>query len=224
MFVLDALNFCFWPTTWEYDNLALSIKNAYDKDPNNIKPKFLATISFKDFKNLFFSEEASNFPQLEERHRVINELGYKTMKYFDGDFSNILKKADFDASEILELLSNTFLLFQDHCIYDGRQVFFYKRAQILIADLYAAFKEKGFEFQIKKIERLTCFADYRVPQILAEEGVLEYSNELMEFIKEKKIMDYGCKLEVELRAAMIQAVCLISKNLTNKSEVEVDWL
>jgi hypothetical protein len=31
---------------------------------------------------------------------VINELGFKTMKYFGGDFVNVLKKANFDAAEL----------------------------------------------------------------------------------------------------------------------------
>ena len=74
-------------------------------------------------------------------------------------------------------------MFQDHCIYKGRQVYFYKRAQILIGDLYAMFRDKKDSlFQIKDIEQLTCFADYRIPQILAHESVLVYSQELKDYI------------------------------------------
>jgi hypothetical protein len=32
IFVLDSLNFCFWPSTWEYDNLANALKKVLDKD------------------------------------------------------------------------------------------------------------------------------------------------------------------------------------------------
>jgi len=227
MFVLDALNFCFWPDAWEYDTLALVLKNIYKQNPDHLKPEFLANVGFEEFKSLFFAGH-ENFVQIEERHRVVNELGYKTVKYFDGDFSNVLKKANFEADELLEILSSTYLLFQDHCIYEGRQVFFYKRAQILIGDLKQAFKEKECDFQIKNIDRCTCFADYRVPQILAEKGVLKYSDELMKVIDGKVVLDYGCGMEVELRAAMIQAVEMISERLqgTEKlklNSVEVDW-
>lgn len=94
----------------------------------------------------------------------------------------------------------------------------------------AAFKEKQCEFQIKNYESLTCFADYRVPQILAEKGILEYSPELLEKIEKKVVMDYGCQMEVELRACMIQAVEMICQRLADTegkkklSAIEVDWL
>jgi hypothetical protein len=68
MFVLDALNFCFWPTTWEYDNLALAIKNIYKQNPDYLKPQFLANVGFDEFKTLFFANN-QDFVQLEERHR-----------------------------------------------------------------------------------------------------------------------------------------------------------
>jgi len=99
VFLMDALNFCFWPTDWEYDNLALSLKNAYKKNPEYIRPKFLSEVGFEEFKNLFFDKK--DFPQLEERHRVVNELGYKTMKYFDGEFMNVIKQNP-DANMLLE--------------------------------------------------------------------------------------------------------------------------
>lgn len=63
---------------------------------------------------------------------------------------------------------------------------------------------------------------------MAEKGVLTYSDELMKVINEKVVLDYGSVMEVELRAAMIQAVEMISEKLqgTEKhklNSVEVDW-
>ena len=66
-----------------------------------------------------------------------------------------------------------------------------------------------------------------MPQILAEKGVLEYSDQLMTVINEKTVLDYGCPMEVEIRAAMIQAVEMISAQLQEtehkQNAVEVDW-
>ena len=28
IFILDCLNFCFWPATWEYDDLSNSLKSV----------------------------------------------------------------------------------------------------------------------------------------------------------------------------------------------------
>lgn len=71
----------------------------------------------------------------------------------------------------------TFPGFRDHSIYKGRQVFFYKRAQICVADIYGSFGGKGLG-EFEDIDHLTMFADYRVPQILYHMGVIDYSNEL----------------------------------------------
>ena len=64
--------------------------------------------------------------------------------------------------------------FQDHTIYDGVQVFFYKRAQILVGDIWGAFKGQGLG-KFEDIDKITMFADYRVPQILLELDILVYS-------------------------------------------------
>jgi len=54
-------------------------------------------------------------------------------------------------------------------------VFFYKRAQILVADLVGAYSDFGFNAEWKNQQALTMFADYRVPQILREFNILSYS-------------------------------------------------
>lgn len=43
-------------------------------------------------------------------------------------------------------------------------VFFLKRAQILIADIWACFEGKDYG-ALDGIEHLTAFADYRIPQV-----------------------------------------------------------
>lgn len=42
---------------------------------------------------------------------------------------------------LVKALVNTFEGFRDQAIYKGRQVFFYKRAQILVADLVGAYDD-----------------------------------------------------------------------------------
>jgi len=226
-FVIDALNFCFWPSKWEYDNLARSIKDAHFKNNLILTPQYLSSISDTEVKDEFFG--GIDFPLLSERGRALREIGKKTIDLFDGQFSNIIKKADGDASTLLELIASTFLMFQDHCIYNGKQVYFYKRAQILVGDLFGIFSSKqSQDFEIKNIERITCFADYRIPQLLLGEGVLEYNDELLQKVKSQEVFIYGCPEEVEIRAAMITAVELLKDELqslnVNWSSVEIDWL
>lgn len=95
----------------------------------------------------------------------------------------------------------------------GSKVSFYKRAQIAAADLWASFRclhagrcsgrvENPCDFG--DLEELTTFADYRVPQLLREEGVLMYGVDLARDVDAKKEIS-GVE-EVLIRAATVVAV------------------
>lgn len=84
---------------------------------------------------------------------------------FQGSFVNIIQLAEKSAVSLLSILTSNFPNFQDHGIYEGHQIHFYKRAQILIGDIYGKFNGNGLG-EFKDINELTMFPDYRVPQIL----------------------------------------------------------
>ncbi len=69
------------------------------------------------------------------------------------------------------------------CFCRGRQVFLYKRAQIFVADVWGAFGGAGLG-AFSDIGRLTTFADYRVPVVLRQLGVLRYADNLAKQVKE----------------------------------------
>lgn len=69
--------------------------------------------------------------------------------------------------------------------FKGKRVSFYKRAQILVADLWGIMEARG-EGDIISIDWLTMFADYRVPQALVYFGALRYSDALMQALKNGK--------------------------------------
>lgn len=97
------------------------------------------------------------------------------------------------------LLTSYYNNFQDHSLYEGEQICFYKRSQILVGDLWGALKEKpGYEGFLPDIGNLTTFPDYRVPQILNHLGVLEYFPELTEIIAKKIEIVSGSPYEVKL--------------------------
>jgi hypothetical protein len=62
---------------------------------------------------------------------------------FNGSFTSLIKQADKSAVNLLNLFTENFPNFQDHSIYKGHQVHFYKRGQILIADIWGKFQGKG---------------------------------------------------------------------------------
>ena len=95
--------------------------------------------------------------------------------------------------------------FRDECIYSGRQIFFYKRAQLLSAQINAALNN------LSNINQLTMFADYRVPQTLRMQSIFTYSTSLAQQIDNNNTqfpyeIPYSCTFEVELRASTVVAV------------------
>lgn len=81
----------------------------------------------------------------------------------------------------------------------------YKRAQIFAADLWGAFKGQGYG-EFSDIGSITIFADYIVPAVLRQLGVLRYSEALASIIEANSEIGSGTEEEVELRACSIYAV------------------
>jgi hypothetical protein len=90
-------------------------------------------------------------------------------------------------------------------------VFFWKRAQILVAEIWAAFypassSQKHPLFPEATINDLTMFADYRVPQILHHLQILTYPLSLVHKLSDGVPLAAGEKEELSIRAASIVAV------------------
>ena len=84
-------------------------------------------------------------------------------------------------------------------------MFLYKRAQIFAADVWGAFKGQGYG-EFGDVGSITIFADYIVPGVLQQLGVLRYSSTLANNIESNKVIGSGTEEEVELRACSIYAV------------------
>lgn len=80
------------------------------------------------------------------------------------------------------------------CLFQGKRISLYKRAQILVADFWGVMEARG-EGDIISMDWLTMFADYRVPQALVYLGVLRYSDTLMQALKNGKTEVCFCPSE-----------------------------
>lgn len=124
-------------------------------------------------------------------------------------------------SSIFKLFNSLlFSGFRDHTVYKGRQIFLYKRAQIFAADLWGAFKGRGYG-EFNDVESLTMFADYIVPAVLQQLGVLRYSLSLSNLIESNREICSGSEEEVELRACSVYAVEEIRDLIHRKSGKQV---
>lgn len=147
---------------------------------------------------------------LEERIKVMQEAGKILNEHYEGSFTNIISEANGDAMLLLSLISATFSSFQDYRQYKGRTVYFFKRAQILIADLWACFEGQSYG-AFSNIATLTVFADYRIPQALHILGCMRYSDRLNEILEKREPIEAGSDLEIEIRGNSIYACFELTK-------------
>lgn len=217
LFVLTALNFSFWADNnepaWEvslngeavsgYWALSCALKQAYERGVPLTDAKFLASIDRNKLKSILGG--VGPIPLLDERVHVLQEIGQTLEDLYLGKFSYIIEDARGSAVRLANIVASQFSTFKDVATYNDREVVFLKRAQILGADLWGAFRGESFG-AFEDIDRLTIFADYRLPQVLRAMGVLVYSDSLSERIANLEEFDISSPEEIEIRAATIQAV------------------
>lgn len=224
LFILHSINFCYWGEpkwTIEYKDKQYSgtygmmgcLRKAIDNKVPILKPSYLAKINEVDLKEILKGNII--IPLFEERLKILQENGKILEEKYKGVFTNVLKEAKKDTLNLLQIITSNFPSFNDFAIYKGNKVLFHKRAQLLISDIYRTFKGKNYG-ELKNIEQLTAFADYRIPQVLRKLGILEYLPELAFKIDKKIPILSGSEEEIEIRANTIWAVELMKEKIKTK--------
>ncbi|MEJ7837202.1 MAG: queuosine salvage family protein [Thermomicrobiales bacterium] len=239
VFALDALNFCFWSTaeerwqvTWRgktrngYGALASSLCRAVEEEFPLWDPAWLRRLTPEQTAWILRADEGyPAIPLLESRHRHLQELGTG----FGADTAaDVLTKAGGSAIAVITEVLQRFPSFRDVAIGpDGQPVHFCKRAQILIADLSGALEGSGLA-RFDDLAELTAFADYKVPQVLRQLGILAYSDEATSLIRSKTLIAAGSGIELEIRSATIWGCELIRQALVaagiELTSSGIDWL
>jgi hypothetical protein len=117
----------------------------------------------------------------------------------------LVTRSQGDVTVFIEEILTHFPLFRDEATYRGRKVGFYKRAQLLCQDLALMLSAYGVT-PFWNLDALTAFADFKLPQLLREEGALRYDETLAESIDRRKLLSTGSVSEIEIRGATIVAV------------------
>ncbi len=239
LMVLDSLNFCFWPSAgksgWEiqyrseklsgYYALAASLTKAMESDIPITDPQYLAGISSDELNRILGGH--GKLQLMEHRAKILNELGQVLIVEYGGRATKLVESAENSAVRLARLMAEKLPSFRDVTEFRGREVFFYKRAQIFVSDLHCAFKGKDWGF-FRNMEGLTCFADYKLPQVLRHLGILKYAQDLAQKVDQKILLKPGSPEEVEIRANTIWTVELIRQELDHVGKApkafEIDWL
>jgi len=230
--LLDSLNFCFWATPpwlvtyrgrkWgRYYALVASLARAVEADKSWYKAAWWKCVTRDDLAEVFRGE--GEIPMLSERAAIVREIGCNLAETYGGSFLNLLEAARYDAAEIARTLARTFPSFADKAEYEGQAVWFLKRAQILAADVAVAMKAAGGP-EITGLERLTAFADYRLPQTLRHLGIMRLDRGLDARIERCEEIQAGSPEEVELRVHTIWGVELMHRALRDRGIDKAVWL
>lgn len=175
-----------------------------------------------------------NLPNVDVRCKLLNELGRGLLKHHDGSALRMISKANGSAESLVTIILESFPGFRDFvdtanpksdwetATDDSPSVIhFYKRAQIAVADLWAALgrrqrhcnrNESNTTLSTAEICKfddiglLTTFPDYRVPQILRHVNVLKYNLLLEKQVDNQVIIQKGSIDEISIRAGTVLAV------------------
>lgn len=216
IFLCDTLNFCFWTADnkpkWTvnghtgYFGLCAAINRALAEGIDLTNPRYYATITKDNLEAILRPDDGvTNVQLIDERVNCLREIGTKLLAKYDGNFENVIRAANKSAQTLVKLVVDEFANFRDGAVYNGETVTIYKRAQILVGDIWACYHGQTFG-EFNDIDTITMFADYRVPQTLIHYKTMDYSERLMKMLRAGQLLENGSAEEVEIRGASIYIV------------------
>lgn len=206
---------CFWgEPKWTIDS------HEYGKLDGSYALMFLLLEKYKMTKNfdmtfLEFKDMLKGnveIPLLEKRYESLIKMN-QFLNESKFDFYDRIKHYNDDIS-LLNYLIENFDYLKDECEYEGEKVYFYKRAQLFVSDILHV-REKLECIDVDYSHLVGC-ADYKIPQVLNSLNILEYTLDLENLIEDKKIIESGDMMEIEIRANTLVVIDYIYKKLNMK--------
>ncbi len=173
IFLMDLLNFSFWSEDDEafavdyhgkqwtgYWSLVACIQRALDEEIAITSPSFWVDeeqCTDDVLRHVFRSSTSVPIPLLDGRMHLMREAGNVLQQKYDGSFVHCIEKASGSAAALVNLVVDNFSMFDDRHMFEGKFVRFQKRAQILVADLWACFEGDSFG-SFSDIDQITMFA------------------------------------------------------------------
>ena len=224
--VLDAVNFGsgWFPVLRKRDGMSgyHTISSIFRDRVGAPETAWLASVTAEECCALFDQDPASEAAELMAHFAAAwNQLGRLLLDRYDGSAVGLVESAAHSAEALVDALRAA-PYFEDRRTYRGIDVAFYKRAQIVAADLDLALDGAG-PGRFDDLGRLTIFADNLVPHVLRVDGVLELDPALAARIDAGGLLEEGSEDEVELRACAVHAVELLTVP-TGRTAADLDNL
>ncbi len=204
-------DYCFWGNPkWEIETSLGKLDSSYAimyLIINRFKEGKTFNMSFKDFKK--FLEGNVEIPLLEDRYNNLVQMN-QFIEQQNKSFYELIKDFDKDI-QLLEFIINNFKYFEDKSKYKGREIYFYKRDQLLTSDILHVMESVGK----KKVDysHLIGCADYKIPQVMRCYGMLEFNDELMEKVDNQIELLENSEEEIEIRANDLEIIDYIYEKL-----------
>ncbi len=218
MFLIESMNFCFWKEPY-FEKIFLGkehkkstamffcIIDKIKQDGNFLDMSHLLNVTKEELLDIFGGKK--ELPFLEERYRnfveTVTIMNQKQELFYQELYS---VKSD---EELLDYIVSNFPSFNDVSQYKGKTVCFYKRATLLVHDLFE--NSQKIHSNIKTIDHLLGCADYGIPRTFRHFGILEYSDALSKMVDNRQLIPKDSNYEIEIRANMLYALELIKESL-----------
>ncbi len=217
-FILNTLNFCFWAEQnapiwtieWPKGKIhrggVYALMAALDRAEADGYPIYNATylshLSLRDARSIWRSETSASIPLLHERVKNLREAGRVLSRLANGNFLNVIESINHDAIDLTRALIKNFPSFNDTTQFNGKRVYFYKRAQIC-AHSIALLSSLFPKLALHNTEQLTAFADYRLPQVYRHFDILHLHKKLADTVDTYQLILQDSREEIEIRSATI---------------------
>ncbi len=224
VFVFNALSFCYWgEPKWTIEHEGKSFDGAWGmivalgrgirEGYSLLDFQYCSDIGEKDFKAILRAN--IEIPLFKERLAILHEVGNVMLRKHHGSMAVLLEESGSDVLKLLDIIIRDFPSFRDISPYSGREIYFYKRAQLLTADLRQMISKRGIA--LKNFDQLTVCADYKLPMMLRKFGILEYTPSLAQKIDQKIEISHNSTEEIEIRANTIWAVEFIKEQVKQRN-------
>ena len=107
VFVVDAMNFCFWPNNpsgnFEYDSMTRNLEKILKNDPEFFKCDRLICVT-EDFLRENVFNGMQEFCLVDERARIINEMAAVIENEYNSSFYDFVVASGFDCVNMVNLI------------------------------------------------------------------------------------------------------------------------
>lgn len=164
-------------------------------------------MSFEEFSEMLKGNV--EIPLLKERYACFAQLN-EYLKQIDGDFYSQIESMN-DDETLLDYIITSFPYLKDECEYKGKTIYFYKKAQLFVSDILNVKRLVG-HINVD-LSHLRGCADYKIPQVMRNLGMLEFNEELATAVDNLIEIPANTEPEIEIRANNIVVIDYIYHQL-----------